>query len=271
MSLHQRIICLTAETPEILYLLGEQDRIVGISGFTTRPSIARKEKPKISAFTSANINKILALEPDLVLGFSNLQADIATSLIKAGIEVHIFNQRSIEEILRMITTIGALVGAVEKAALLVSELRQQMDQVEETASYLPRKPVVYFEEWNDPIISGIKWVSELIEIAGGEDCFADLGQFRLAKERVIHDHEEIIRRQPDIIIGSWCGKKFQPEQLLARPGWDTIPAVQHGQIHEIKSADLLQPGPAAITQGLKQLQAIIQRWGVQQAHSKHWS
>lgn len=252
-------------------MLGEQDRIVGISGFTTRPAIARKEKPKISAFTNANIDKILALEPDLVLGFSNLQADIAASLVKAGIEVHIFNQRSIREILRMITTVGALVGAVDKASLLVAELEQKIDQTRDTASYLPRKPRVYFEEWNDPIISGIKWVSELIEIAGGEDCFADLAEFRLAKDRVIHDSAEIIRRQPDIIIGSWCGKKFQPEQLLARPGWQEIPAVQNGQIHEIKSADILQPGPSAIIHGLKQLQAIIQRWGVQQAHSKHWS
>ena len=267
----QRIACLTAETTEVLYLLGEQARIVGISGFTTRPAIARKEKPKIAAFKTAKIDNILAVQPDLVLAFSNLQADIVAELVRAGLEVHVFNQRSVQGILDMISTLGTLVHAQDKAAALISELQQRMQQVAETASYLPHAPKVYFEEWNEPLISGIQWVAELIEIAGGRDCFAELSACKSAKERIIADPDEIIRRQPDIIIGSWCGKKFQPEQVLARPGWQSIPAVQAGQVHEIPSADILQPGPAAIQHGLQQLHSIIQRWGVQQAHSKHWS
>ncbi|SNR60232.1 iron complex transport system substrate-binding protein [Methylobacillus rhizosphaerae] len=266
----QRIACLTAETTEVLYLLGEQERIAGISGFTTRPAIARKAHPKISGFSTAKVEKILAVKPDLVLAFSNLQADIAAELIRAGVEVHVFNQRSVQGILDMIATLGALTYATESAEILIMDLRNHMQRATEMASHLSSRPKVYFEEWNDPLISGIQWVAELIEIAGGVDCFSELSICKSAKDRIIAP-DEVIRRQPDIIIGSWCGKKFQPEQVLARPEWHTIPAVQSGQVHEIKSADILQPGPAAITHGLKQLQTIIQRWGVQQAHSKHWS
>ena len=270
MSGAQRIVCLTTEPTEVLYLLGEQDRIVGISGYTTRPAIARREKPKVAAFTSAKIDKILALEPDLVIGFSNLQADIAASLIRAGVEVHIFNQRSIAEVLKMVATVGALAGASDKAASLIAELEQKIAVVRETASYLPAKPKVYFEEWDDPIICSIRWVAELIEIAGGEDCFPELTRFHSASERTIQVRQ-VVERMPDIIIGSWCGKKFQPEQVMAREGWSEIPAVKNGFVVEIKSADILQPGPSLITHGLKELQAIIQQWGARQAHSKHWS
>ncbi|MES2553433.1 MAG: cobalamin-binding protein [Pseudomonadota bacterium] len=268
--LPQRIACLTAETTEVLYLLGEQHRIVGISGFTTRPAIARKEKPKIAAFTSAKLDKILELKPDLVLAFSNLQGDIAAALVKAGLEVHVFNQRSIAETLHMITTLGALTGAPDKAASLVAELEHVIEQVRETASYLPARPKVYFEEWNDPLICSIRWAAELIEIAGGDDCFPELTHFHSAKQRTVSP-QDVIERMPDIIIGSWCGKKFQPEQVMARDGWSVIPAVQNGFVVEIKSADILQPGPSMITHGLKQIQAIIQQWGARQAHSKHWS
>jgi iron complex transport system substrate-binding protein len=269
MRLPERIVCLTTEPTEVLYLLGEQDRIVGISGFTTRPAIARKEKPKVAAFTSAKIDKILELKPDLVIGFSNLQADIAASLIRAGIEVHVFNQRSIAQVFSMIATTGALVGASEKAAKLIAELENVIALARETASYLPAKPRVYFEEWNEPLICSIRWAAELIEIAGGEDCFPELTQHHNAKDRMIDAHQ-VVERMPDIIIGSWCGKKFQPEQVMARPGWQAIPAVQNGFVHEIKSADILQPGPSLITHGLKQLQTIIQQWGVSQTHKKHW-
>lgn len=267
MKYPQRIVCLTTEPTEVLYLLGEQARIVGISGFTTRPAIARKEKPKIAAFTSAKIDKILALNPDLVIGFSNLQADIAASLIRAGVEVHIFNQRSIAQMLSMVATVGSLVGASDKAAKLIESLEFTIQQARDTASQLPAKPIVYFEEWNDPIICSIKWASELIEIAGGIDCFPELSQFHSAKDRTIQA-SQVIERQPDIIIGSWCGKKFQPEQVIAREGWNTIPAVKNGFIFEIKSADILQPGPSLITYGLKQVQSIIQQWASVQPHHK---
>lgn len=265
----QRIVCLTTETCEVLYLLGEQARIVGISGYTTRPAIARKEKPKVGAFTSAKIDKILDLQPDLVLTCTDLQADIAASLIKAGIEVHAFNQRSVAQILQMITTLGALVGASDKASTLVTELEQAIAAVRESAALLPARPRVYFEEWDEPMISGIRWVVELIEIAGGVDCFAELSVQGSARDRVV-DSEAVIARQPDIIIGSWCGKKFQPEQVINRPGWQTIPAVQSGAVHEIKSVDILQPGPSVIQHGLRQLHAIIQQWSARQAFNKHW-
>lgn len=270
MSLPKRIVCLTTETTEVLYLLGEQARIVGISGYTTRPPIARKEKPKVSAFTSANIARILALEPDLVLTCTDLQADIAASLVKAGLEVHAFNQNSITGIFNMIATLGALTGAQLKAEQIIIELQAQIAGIRETASYLTHKPCVYFEEWDEPMISGIFWVAELIDIAGGTDCFAELSQHKSAKNRIIADPNEVIRRNPDIIIGSWCGKKFQPEQLMQRPGWNKISAVQNRFVQEIKSADILQPGPSIITAGLRQLHNIIQRWGVTQAFKKHW-
>lgn len=256
----QRIVCLTEETTETLYLLGEQHRIVGISGFTVRPPRARKEKPKVSAFTSAKIDKILALEPDLVLGFSDLQADIAAQLIRAGIAVHVFNQRSVAGIFQMIHTLGALVGATDKTTALIAELREGLQGIEEQTSRLPRRPRVYFEEWNDPLISGIRWVSELIGIACGDDCFAELATAQAATGRIIADPGEVIRRAPDIIIGSWCGKRFRPEQLRVRPGWEAIPAVRDGHLYEIKSCDILQPGPAALSDGVRQIHEIVMGW-----------
>lgn len=262
-KLPERIVCLTDETTETLYLLGEAHRIVGISGFTVRPPRARKEKPKVSAFTSAKIDKILALEPDLVLGFSDLQADIAAALIRHGLQVHVFNERSIEEILSMIATLGAMVGASEKAQALIVQYREQMDTIQASASALPRRPRVYFEEWDDPLIAGIGWVSELIAVAGGVDCFADQAAAPCAKDRIIHDPLEVVGRQPDIIIGSWCGKKFQPDRVSQRPGWSQIPAVRHRHLYEIKSADILQPGPAALTDGLRQLHEIVLGWAEQ--------
>ena len=256
----RRIVCLTEETTETLYLLGEEDRIVGISGFTVRPARARREKPKVSAFTSAKIDKILALEPDLVLGFSDLQADIAMELIRRGLAVHVFNHRSVDGILDMIAVLGALVGAREKAAALVTHLANGIAEAKRATAHLERRPRVYFEEWNEPMISGIRWVSELIGVAGGEDCFAELAGAPLAKERIIADPLEVVRRAPDIIIGSWCGKKFRPDQVAQRPAWESIPAVRQAHLYEIKSADILQPGPAALTDGLAQLRAIVQRW-----------
>lgn len=260
----RRIICMTEETTEMLYLLGEQDRIVGISGFTVRPPRARREKPRVSAFTSAKIGKILDLEPDLVLGFSDLQADIAAELIRRGVNVLVFNQRSIDEILAMIVQLGSLVGAADRALAWTRERQREVAELKARADAAGRRPRVYFEEWDDPLISGIRWVSELIAVAGGEDCFADHARNPLGKDRIIADPGEVIARRPDIIIGSWCGKKFRPERLAKRPGWDRIPAVHDGQIHEIKSAEILQPGPAALTDGLAQLRRIIDRW--QQRH-----
>jgi len=256
----QRIVCLTEETTETLYLLGEQDRIVGISGFTARPPEARKEKPRVSAFTSARIDKILALEPDLVLGFSDLQADIARELVQRGIAVHIFNHRSVDGILRMIAMLGAIVGAHDRAAALLAQLEANLSEAQRAAERLLHRPRIYFEEWNDPLISGIRWVSELIDLAGGVDCFAELGTQPLGSQRIIADPQDVVRRQPDIIIGSWCGKKFRPEQVSKREGWLDIPAVRSGSLYEIKSADILQPGPAALTDGLRQLRDIVQRW-----------
>lgn len=262
----ERIVCLTTETVEVLYLLGEQERIVGISGFTTRPAIARKEKPKISAFTSANIEKILALQPDLVLCFSNLQADIAAALIKAGCQVHVFNQRSLDETLQMISTVGDLVGASNKANSLVNTYQALLDAARQQAANLSRKPKIYFEEWDEPMMCSIRWAAELIEAAGGQDCFPELSQFHSARDRQV-TAEQVLAVQPDIIIGSWCGKKFQPEKVKAREGWQTIPAIRDGHVYEIKSVDILQPGPALFTEGLPQLQTIIQRWQQQRSES----
>ncbi len=256
----QRIVCLTEETTEALYLMGEQDRIVGISGFTVRPAIARKEKPKVSAFTSAKIDKILALEPDLVLAFSDMQADITAELVKAGLQVHVFNQRSVTEIFNMLHTLGALIGEPEKAAALIEQYQQNIDDCVELAKGFTKKPKIYFEEWDDPLISGIRWVSELAEIAGGVDCFPELSIEAGGKQRIIADPQRVIDRAPDIIIGSWCGKKFRPQRVAERDGWGDIPAVKTNQIFEIKSVDILQPGPAALTDGLRQLQTIIKNW-----------
>jgi iron complex transport system substrate-binding protein len=263
----ERIVCLTEETTETLYLLGEDRRIAGISGFTVRPPRARREKPRVAAFTSANIEKIVALEPDLVLGFSDLQADIAAALIRRGIDVHVFNHRSIEGIFRMIHTLGGMIGCGDKAAALAKELRCNLDEIAASARLLPCRPRVYFEEWNDPQISGIRWVSELTELAGGIDCFAELGREPLAKNRIIADPLEVPRRAPDIIFGSWCGKRFRPESVASRPGWSDVPAVRTGEMHEIKSSMILQPGPAALGDGVRLMHAKIRAWASAQAVS----
>ena len=253
----RRIVCLTEETTETLYLLGEQDRIVGISGFTVRPPQARREKPKVSAFTSAKIERIVALKPDLVLGFSDLQADIAAALIRSGVEVHVFNQRSIAQILEFIRMLGGMIGVGDKATALASALERNVDNVRVEAARLPFRPRVYFEEWDDPMISAIRWVSELIGIAGGENCFPELAANAGGAQRIVADPQDVVRRAPDLIIGSWCGKKFRPEKVAARAGWSRIPAVVNGQVHEVKSAEILQPGPAALTDGLRSLQRLI--------------
>lgn len=262
---YRRIVCMTEETTEIIYLLGEQARIVGISGYTVRPPQARKEKPKISAFISAKIDKILELKPDLVLGFSDLQAEIAADLIKAGLDVHIFNQRSVEEIFRVIALVGAMVDSTDKAAALAAGYRRRIDEALEAAKALPRRPRVYFEEWGSPMISGIRWVSELIGIAGGDECFPEFTHQQGARNRIIADPMEVVRRAPDIILGSWCGRRFPIDEVRKRPGWDATPAVRDGQVFEIKSAEILQPGPACLTDGLDQLRTIIHRWGKEHA------
>jgi iron complex transport system substrate-binding protein len=256
----QRIVCLTEEPTEVLYALGEAHRIVGISGFTVRPPRARKEKPKVSAFTSAKIGEILKLEPDLAIGFSDIQADIARDLIKAGVEVWISNHRSVEGILAYIRRLGAMVGAYEKAEAYARRAEAHIAEVRVAAAQLPRRPKVYFEEWDEPIITGIRWVAELIGIAGGEDAFPELACESLAKQRILADGAEVVRRAPDIIMGSWCGKRFRPEKVAARPGWDAIPAVRAGELHEVKSPIILQPGPAALFDGLDELHRIIAAW-----------
>ena len=256
----QRIVCLTEETTETLYLLGEQHRIVGVSGYTVRPPEARRDKPKVSAFLSAKTEKILELKPDLVLGFSDLQADIARELAKAGLNVVIFNQRSVDEILSMILSLAGMVGAADKGKKLVQGLETNLGQIKEAGRRLPRRPRVYFEEWDEPMISAIRWVSELIEVAGGEDVFSSLSFSSGASGRTISDPQEVVRRAPDLILGSWCGKKFRPERVAARPGWDAIPAVRRRELHEIKSADILQPGPAALTDGVRRIHEILTAW-----------
>lgn len=256
----RRIVCLTEETTEWLYLLGQESRIVGISGYTVRPRRAREEKPRVSAFTSAKIDKILALAPDCVLGFSDMQADIASSLIRAGVQVTVFNQRSVAEIFSVLYQVAAMVGQGERGLALIADLQQCLDAMAKAAAGLPRRPRIYFEEWDVPHISAIRWVSELIGIAGGDDIFPELAAQSLGKHRIIADGAEIIRRNPDIIIGSWCGKKFRPQSVAARPGWGEVAAVKTGQLFEIKSADILQPGPAALTDGVAQLHRIIKAW-----------
>jgi iron complex transport system substrate-binding protein len=256
----RRIVCLTEEPTEVLYAIGEQDRIVGISGFTVRPPRARREKPKVSAFTSAKIGEILKLEPDFVVGFSDIQADIARELIAAGVEVWISNHRSVAGILDYIRRLGALVGAADKAEALARRAEEHLHIVENAAKALPRRPRVYFEEWDEPMISGIRWVAELVRIAGGDDVFPERAEKSLARDRIIADPGEVVRRAPDIVIGSWCGKKFRPDKVAARPGWDTVPAVRDGQLHEVKSPIILQPGPAALFDGLDALHAVIAAW-----------
>ena len=254
----ERIVCLTEETTETLYLLGEGDRVVGVSGYTVRPPEAR-QKPRISSFLHARYDRIDALKPDLVLGFSDLQAEITGELIKRGYPVFTFNQRTVEEILQMIRVLGGIVGCPGKGHALAGVLQGGLERIREAAADLPRRPRVYFEEWDDPLISGICWVDELVEIAGGDPVFPELRSGRLARERFVTS-AQVIAAAPDIIIGSWCGKPVRPERIAARAGWDRVPAVRTGQIHEIKSAYILQPGPAALTEGVAQLQRIVQTW-----------
>lgn len=256
----QRIVCLTEEPTEVLYLLGEQARIVGISGFTVRPPQARREKPKVSAFLTAKIGEIIALKPDLVIGFSDLQADIAAALIRSGIEVWISNHRSVEGILGYIQRLGAMVGAHRASADLIARIEQNLAQIRQAAATFPHRPKVYFEEWDTPNMSAIQWVAELVRIAGGDDCFPELSIEPMGRARIIADPAEIIRRQPDIILGSWCGKKFRPDAVAARPGFDAVTAVKTGQLYEIKSPVILQPGPAALLVGVNQMHAIFSAW-----------
>src|SRR4051812_32427153 len=255
----ERIVCLTEETTETLYLLGEQRRIVGISGYTVRPPRARREKPRVSAFLSAQNEKILALRPDLVLGFSDLQADIGRELAKAGLNVVLFNQRSVDEILSMILMLASMVGAGGRGERMIAELEGGLEQIKIKAARLPRRPKVYFEEWDEPMISAIRWVSELIEMAGGQDVFAECSRSHAAAGRIVTS-EAVLGRSPDILIASWCGKKFRPERVHARSGWDRVPAVRENQLYEVKSVDILQPGPAALTDGVRRLHEIISEW-----------
>jgi iron complex transport system substrate-binding protein len=257
----RRIVCLTEEPTETLYLLGEQDRIVGISGFTVRPARARREKPKVSAFLSAKIDRILELKPDLAIGFSDIQADIAAELVRRGVEVWISNHRSVEGILDYVRRLGALVGAAGPALALADRLRAGLDAVAADAARLPCRPRVYFEEWDEPRISAIQWVAELIRIAGGDDIFPERAACPLARDRILPDDTQVLERAPQIILGSWCGKRFRPEIVAARPGWEALPAVRDGELHEIKSPLILQPGPAALTDGVQEMARHIRRWG----------
>ena len=260
----QRIVCLTEETTEWLYLLGQEARIVGISGYTVRPRRAREEKPKVSAFLSAKIDKILALQPDCVLGFSDLQADIAAALIRAGVQVTVFNQRSVDEIFSMLFQVAAMVDCLEEGSRQIAAMQAGLATIRQAATEREasgrRRPRVFFEEWDEPHISAIRWVSELMGMAGGDDCFPELARESLGKNRIIADGAEIVRRNPDIILGSWCGKKFRPENVAARTGWSAVNAVRHQQLFEIKSPDILQPGPAALTDGVQKMHQIILRW-----------
>ena len=253
----RRIICLTEETTETLYLLGEGDRVVGISGYTVRPPEAR-QKPRVSAFINANFEKIEALRPDLIFAFSDLQADIAAELVRRGYPVFTFNQRSIDEILQMILVVGGIVGRADRAQLLVEQLRSGLDTIRAASAGWPRRPRIYFEEWDDPLISGIHWVEELSIIAGGTPIFPELGNAALAKNRIV-DSSEVLRRDPEVIVASWCGKAVKPARITSRPGWDAIAAVRHGHVYEIKSVYILQPGPAALTEGVRQLHECIGR------------
>lgn len=260
MSGPRRIVCLTEEPTETLYALGESDRIVGISGFTVRPPRARREKPKVSAFTSAKISEILKLSPDFVVGFSDIQADIAAELIRCGVEVWISNHRSIDGILDYVRRLGALVGVAARADAYASELQRGLEAIAlESRGFAPR-PRVYFEEWDEPMISGIQWVAELVRVAGGDDIFPERAAMPLARDRILADGTEVIARAPDIILGSWCGKKFRPEKVAARPGWQDIPAVRDGQLFEVKSPIILQPGPAALTDGVREIARVIRAW-----------
>jgi iron complex transport system substrate-binding protein len=251
----RRIVCLTEETTETLYLLGEGDRVVGVSGYTVRPPEAR-QKPRVSSFLHAKYDKIEALEPDLILAFSDLQATITTELVTRGFPVFTFNQRSVAEILQMMRVLGGIVGVPEKAEALATRLERGLDAIRETAARWPVRPRVYFEEWDDPMISGIRWVEELVEIAGGDPVFPDIRHAKLAKDRIVSS-EQVIAAAPDVIIGSWCGKPIRPAKIAARSGWDEIPAVRNGRIYEVKSTYILQPGPAALTEGVERVHRIL--------------
>lgn len=261
----QRIVCLTEETTEWLYLLGEERRIVGISGYTVRPRRARQEKPRVSAFLDGRVDRIVELRPDLVVGFSDMQAALADKLIRAGLNVLVTNQRSISEILQTMRLVAALVGAQERAEAWIASCLARHAEISARAAAWPRRPRVYFEEWDEPLISAIRWVSELVGLAGGADVFPELAAQAMGRDRVIADPLEPVRRNPDVIVGSWCGKKFRPEKVAARPGWSTVSAVQGGWLHEIKSCDILQPGPAALTDGLEQLHGCLAAWARAQA------
>lgn len=258
MSYPRRIVCLTEETTETLYLLGEGERVVGVSGYTVRPPEAR-QKPRISSFLHARYEKIEALQPDLILAFSDLQAAITTDLVSRGYNVFTFNQRSVAEILQMVRVLGGIVGVADRGDALARELEAGLEEILGAAARLPRRPRVYFEEWDDPLISGICWVDELVEIAGGQPVFPERRQARLARDRIVTS-ADVIAAAPDIIVGSWCGKPVRPERIRTRPGWESIPAVRDGQIHEVKSALILQPGPAALTEGVRQLHRIVTAW-----------
>ncbi len=259
----QKIVCLTEETTETLYLIGEGDRVVGISGYTVRPPEAR-QKPKVSSFLHARYEKIAALEPDLVLAFSDLQSEITSDLVKRGYSVFTFNQRSVSEILQMIRVLGGIVGAPQKGQALAGDLERGLDQIRERAASFAYRPRVYFEEWDDPLISGIQWVEELIEIAGGDPVFPHLRHAKLATNRIVTS-DQVVGALPDVIIGSWCGKPVRKEKIAARPGWDRIPAVRDGHIYEVKSTYILQPGPASLTEGVTQIHRILAAWAALQA------
>jgi iron complex transport system substrate-binding protein len=257
MSYPKRIVCLTEETTETLYLLGEGDRVVGISGYTVRPPEAR-QKPKVSSFLHARYEKIEALKPDLILAFSDLQADITTDLVKRGYPVFTFNQRSVAEILQTIRVLAGIVGVADKGEALAARFERGLDDIRARAATLPRRPRVFFEEWYDPLISGIRWTEELVEIAGGDPIFPELAGAGLAKDRIVTS-AQVVERAPDVIIGSWCGKPVRKERIASRPGWQDVPAVKNGRIYEVKSTYILQPGPAALTEGVTQLHDIIRR------------
>jgi len=253
----ERIVCLTEETTETLYLLGQGDRVVGVSGYTVRPPEARL-KPKISAFINAKFDKIVALQPDLVLAFSDLQADLVAELIRRGLPVVTFNQRSIAEIFQMIRMLGGLVGCQAEAEALAGRLEADLDRIRESASRFPRRLRAFFEEWDDPLISGIRWVEELVEIAGGVPIFPEHANAGLAKERIV-EAAEVVRRDPQVIFASWCGKKVRKATITSRPGWDRISAVRDDHVYEIKSTYILQPGPASLTEGIAQIHSILRR------------
>lgn len=253
----RRIVCLTEETTECLYRMGEEDRVVGISAFTVRPPRARDEKPVVSQFVKANLEAIADLHPDLALAFSDLQADIAADLIRRGIETHCFNQRSVAGILDMIRRLGALIGEPAKGEALAAELEGGLEAIERAAAAFPRRPRVYFEEWHDPMISGIRWVSELIGIAGGEDIFPEFRSAVLAKDRTVSGPGAVLEREPEVYMASWCGRKFRPDYLEKREGWPEAPFMKAGRVYEIDSSTILQPGPAALTDGVLTIHRIL--------------